>query len=65
MNETINVPVTDPNAYAAKTYAIDKYAKGIGLIYQELDMWEYQPNTGGTSGYKVGFEVKRTLLDHN
>jgi hypothetical protein len=48
-----------------KTYSEDKYAKGIGLVYQELIMWEREPNAGGSSPYKIGFSVKRTLLEHN
>ena len=47
-----------------KTFSRDQYAKGIGLVYQELVMWEQQPNSGGTP-YKTGFGIKRSLLDHN
>jgi hypothetical protein len=64
-DEVLNVPIVDPKSYASKTYSVEKYAKGIGLIYNELIMWEYQPNTGNTSGYKIGFGVKRSIIDHN
>jgi hypothetical protein len=47
-----------------KTYSVEKYAKGIGLVYQELIMWEREPN-GPSGAYKIGFGVKRTLLEHN
>lgn len=50
--------------YGIKSYGMDKYSKNIGLIYQELALWEYQPNPGGTP-YKVGFIVKRSILEHN
>lgn len=46
------------------TYGMEKYAKGIGMLYQELLLWEYQNNPDGTP-YKVGFGVKRSLLEHN
>jgi hypothetical protein len=65
INESINVPITSPTAYASINYSVDKYAKGIGLVYQELIMWEYQPNPSGPSGYKTGFGIKRSLVDHN
>lgn len=65
IDESINVPITTATAYASINYAVDKYAKGIGLVYQELIMWEYQPNPGGPSGYKTGFGVKRSMIDHN
>jgi hypothetical protein len=51
--------------FASVDYAVDKYAPNIGLIYQELILWENQPNIGGSSPFKVGFGVKRTLLEHN
>jgi hypothetical protein len=47
-------------------YSVEKYAKGIGLVYQEFLMFEYQPNLGGQGGgYKIGFGVKRTMIEHN
>lgn len=47
-----------------KTFSMDRYAKGVGLVYQELIMWEQQPNSSG-SPYKTGFGIRRKLLDHN
>ena len=65
-NELVNVPITNPTAFAQKTISFDKYAKGIGLVYQEHALWEYQPNPGANNRpYKVGFEVKRSIIDHN
>ncbi|MFN2458328.1 MAG: hypothetical protein ABR502_09025 [Chitinophagaceae bacterium] len=64
VNESINVPITDARSYAFKSLSVDKFAKNIGLIYQELVLWEYQPNPGGTA-YKVGFGIKRTMIDRN
>ncbi|HYC40908.1 MAG TPA: hypothetical protein VEB63_10535 [Chitinophagaceae bacterium] len=65
-DEIINVPITDPNAYAARTRSVERYAKNIGLVYRELELWEYQPNTGGSGGpYKTGFGVKMWMIDHN
>jgi hypothetical protein len=54
----------DDMLLTGKTYSVDKYAKGIGLVYQELIMWEQEPN-GGSDAYKIGFGVTRTLLTHN
>lgn len=63
-NEAANAPVTDAKSFGSKTFLVDKYAKKIGLVYQELIMWEYQPNPNGTP-FKVGFGVKRSMIDHN
>jgi hypothetical protein len=66
INEVINVPVVTTSAYGSINYLQDQYAKGIGLIHQDLIMWEYQPNTSGTGGgYKNGFGVSRSIIDHN
>ncbi|MEI6950283.1 hypothetical protein V9K67_24090 [Paraflavisolibacter sp. H34] len=62
----VNVPVTDPNSFASRTYLLERYAKNIGLVYQEFEMWEYQPNPNPNStAFRVGFGVKKTMIDHN
>jgi hypothetical protein len=63
-DESVNGSLTDPNSFGSRTYVVDKYAKGIGLVYQELVLWEYQPNPG-SSPFRVGFGIKRSMLDHN
>ncbi len=66
IDDVFNYPITDPSGFAYVNRLQDKYAKGIGLIYQEQTMWEYQPNTGGQGGgFKIGFGVKRSMIDHN
>ncbi len=64
IDESLNVPVTDAGSYAARTFSIDKFSKGLGIVYQQYIMWEYQPNQGGTP-YKTGFGIKRSMIDHN
>ena len=53
--------------YGTSNLQVEKYAKGIGLVYQEYIMWEYQyRSTNNTDdGYKVGFGVKRRMINHN
>lgn len=65
-NEIFNVPITSPTSYAAKSRAVEKYSKSIGLVYQEYELWEYQPNTGGAGGpYYTGFGIRKWMIDHN
>jgi hypothetical protein len=64
IDEALNAPVTAPLSFGSKSFSEERYAKGIGMIQQELTLWEYQPNTGSTA-YKLGFGVKRRLIDHN
>jgi hypothetical protein len=49
---------------ASKTYWVEKYAKNIGLVYKEVEIWEYQPPTS-VPGYRHGFGLKMTIIDHN
>lgn len=66
IDKSFNVPITLPASFAFKNYAIDKFAKGIGLVYKEWECWEYQPNTSGAGGpYRVGFGIKQWMIDHN
>lgn len=63
-DESTNAPVNNSSLYGFKNYGLEKYAKGLGLIYQEFIMWEYQPPSSPRPGYR-GFGVKRSVIDHN
>ena len=63
VNESINIPAT-VDALGTLNRSVEKYAKGLGLIYQELTMVEYQPTNTPRPGYR-GFGVKRSIIDHN
>jgi hypothetical protein len=63
-DEIIGNP-TDINSYSEINYAAEKYAKRIGLIYRNFLHVEYQPPTPGHVGYKQGYGVKMTMIDHN
>jgi len=65
-DESFNVPITITNAYAARTRSVERYSKGIGPVYREFELWEYQPNPGGSGGpYKTGFGITMWMVDHN
>ena len=55
-------PQNPATIYAERTYSIEKYGKGIGLVYKEFLHWEYQGVT--QKGFK-GFGIKLTMTDHN
>lgn len=61
-----NATVISPSSIAYVNYLQDNYAKGLGLIYQQFIMWEYQPPNGSNQvGSKAGFGIKRSIIDHN
>ena len=68
-DSTVTVSQVDDEEYTPaldfKNYWIEKYAKGIGLIYKEKIMWEHQPAVGSNPDYWQGFGIKLTIIDHN
>lgn len=66
VDSKFNAPVTIPSAYGFRNFALDRFAKGIGLVYREWVCWEYQPNTSGSGGpYKIGFGITQWMVSHN
>lgn len=68
VNEVDQFDGQDPSIpstqYAEKTYSMEKYGKGIGLIYREFLHWEYQSPQSISPGY-IGFGVTMSIIDHN
>lgn len=54
-------PYSSDLPIGSKNYSVEKYAKNIGLVFKELIMWDYQPNSNG----KTGFGIKMWMIDHN
>ncbi|MEJ7675645.1 MAG: hypothetical protein WKF59_23795 [Chitinophagaceae bacterium] len=51
--------------YAEKNYSIEKYAKGIGLVFKEFLHWEFQGTQPGRQAFYIGYGVKLTIIGHN
>lgn len=62
-DEIIGNPA-DPAFYSEINYGSENYAKGLGLVYRRFLHVEYQPPTSGP-GYKVGYGVTYSIIDHN
>jgi len=63
--DSSNVPIEFPDGLAYRNYWTETYAKNVGLIYKEVVMWEYQPPNSGNPGFRSGFGIKLTIIDHN
>lgn len=63
-DEVIGNP-TDVNSYSEINFGAEKYAKGIGMVFRNFIHIEYQPPTPGRGGYRLGYGVKMTMIDHN
>lgn len=57
-------PSNPSTQYAEKTFSMEKYGKGIGLIYREFLHWEYQSPQSISPGY-TGFGVTMSIIDHD
>lgn len=56
---------TNLATYSEINFSVSNYGRGIGLVYHKFIHQEYQPPTPGTFGYKVGYGVTLTMIDHN
>lgn len=66
VDESFNIPIVNPNVYASRSRSVEKFSKGIGLVYRQHELWEHQPNTGGSGGpYKVGFGITQWMIARN
>jgi hypothetical protein len=63
--DSSNVPIEFPEGLAYRNYWTETYAKNIGLIYKEVVMWEYQPPNSGNPGFRSGFGITMSIIDHN
>jgi hypothetical protein len=63
--DSSNVPIEFPDGLAYRNYWTETYAKNIGLIYKEVVMWEYQPPNSSNPGFRSGFGIKMSIIDHN
>ena len=73
-NLTDTIPMTDTFP-STRSYSMEKYSKGIGLVYREYVMWDHQPNTTLQSAgpppvysydpFTNGFVLKMWMIDHN
>lgn len=63
--DSSNVPIEFPEGLAYRNYWTETYAKNIGLVYKEVVMWEYQPPNSGNPGFRSGFSLRMTMIDHN
>ena len=61
MDSQTSDPILQPGGYAERTYAVEKYGKGIGLIYKEFIHWEYQPPDSSQSPGYSGFGIKMSI----
>ncbi|MFT3981598.1 MAG: hypothetical protein QM687_14080 [Ferruginibacter sp.] len=65
-DEIIGNP-SDPNSYSEINYGVEKYARGLGLVYRKFLHTEFQPPVPGSGGHYADgtYGVTYTMIDHN
>ena len=64
INEAKSDPVLYPADYANRIRSVEKYSKGIGLVYRQLILWEYETAASTNPSY-TGFGITMWMIDHN
>ncbi|TCJ12401.1 hypothetical protein EPD60_14070 [Flaviaesturariibacter flavus] len=65
VDESVNLPITPQTVIASRSLYTTKWAAGIGLVYQNYILWEYQFAGPPNTPYYIGFGVERSILQHN
>jgi len=77
INESENYPLIKDTSFASRELSLEKYAKNIGLVYREFELWENQPRPKTVkTGFpprdtivfdpvRIGFGIKMWMVDKN
>jgi len=75
IDESENVPLVTDTSFASRELSIEKYAKNVGLVYREFELWENQPRPRTTGNppnvvttydpVRIGFGIKMWMIDKN
>jgi len=64
-DEILGTP-NNVDAYSEKNYAMEVYARGIGLVYKRFSHWLFQPrNSNFVNGSIEGYGITLRIVDHN
>lgn len=65
-NDINNIPPSSPNTFGSKEVSIEKYAKSIGLVYKDYQIYEHQPpNADFPHESYTGFGITMWIVGHN
>ena len=62
----LNIPPPTPGSIGVKEVGKEQYAKGIGLVYKNLEIYERQPpNVDNPQQTYTGFGITMWMVEHN
>ncbi len=65
VNQANDSTINNANGYSDKSYSVEVFAKGTGLVFKDFLYWYYQPPQGQVPGYRIGYGLKLTIIDKN
>ncbi|RZM15489.1 MAG: hypothetical protein EOO88_43455, partial [Pedobacter sp.] len=65
VDESTNLPIQPNYTIASRERSVEKYARGIGLVYREYYLWEYQNNSSSVAPTYTGFGITSWMISHN
>lgn len=64
-SDSLNIPPTQNSVIGYKEVSTEKYAKGIGLIFKNFQLYEYEVSSGSAVPQYKGFGITQWMIDHN
>lgn len=64
-NDSTNLPLPSDSVFASKSFGLEVYGAGIGLVYKSYILWDFQPVTPDLPGYYEGFGETMWMIGHN
>lgn len=66
-NEILNIPPTPDTKIGTKEVSVEKYARGIGLVYKDFHIYEYQGagSADNPEAHYTGFGITMWIVGHN
>jgi len=64
-SDSLNIPPTQSSVIGFMEKSTEKYAKGIGLIFKNFQLYEYEVSNGSAAAQYKGFGITQWMIDHN
>lgn len=64
-SDSLNIPPTPNSVVGYKEVSTEKYAKGIGLVFKNFQLYEYEVSSGSVTPQYRGFGITQWMIDHN
>ncbi len=64
-SDSLNIPPTPNSVIGYKEVSTEKYAKGVGLVFKNFQLYEYEVSSGSAVPQYKGFGITQWMVDHN